>query len=208
MEIKQMDSYTFISHLLSLHLTPYYFSSFSPSLTLSPNLVVHYSSIIHYSSNCIKFSFQRKRLTIYDMGTALLAGNGLFHSWMLCLPMLIIVQSSYYNFIRLLLSTMFVLYFTKWSPYYKIYQIIQWLISLLRYRRVEKFCDKCERQLLQQLNNVNTMVKQTESSFLRTDSNPIDEQSKEVDSIKKPLPLRYLYITVNRRCPAEILRII
>ena len=115
------------------------------------------------------------------MGTALLAGNGLFHSWMLCLPMLIIVQSSYYNFIRLLLSTMFVLYFTKWSPYYKIYQIIQWLISLLRYRRVEKYCDKCERQLLQQLNNVNTMVKQTESSILRTDSTTLDEKSKEVE---------------------------
>ena len=99
------------------------------------------------------------------MGTALLAGNGLFHSWMLCFPMLIIVQSSYYNFIRLLLSTMFVLYFTKWSPYYKIYQLIHWMVTLVRFKRVEKFCEKCERQLFQQLNNPNT---QSKSKFVST----------------------------------------
>lgn len=126
------------------------------------------------------------------MGTALLAGNGLFHSWMLCLPMLIIVQSSYYDFVWLLLSTMFILYVTKWSPYYKLYQVVQWLTSSLRYRRVEKFCDKCERQLLQQLNNINTMMKQTDISLVRSESNSPEEQSKEIeDQIKSTkLPQR------------------
>ena len=95
------------------------------------------------------------------MGSTLLAGSGLFHSWMLCLPMLVIVQSSSYNFIRLLLSTMFILYFTKWSPYYKIYQTIHCLVSLLRYRRVEKYCDKCERHLSLQLNNSEESIPDT-----------------------------------------------
>ena len=97
--------------------------------------------------------FQVRGRSIYDFGSALLAGNGLFHSWMLCLPMLVIVQSSSYNFLRLFLSTMFILYFTKWSPYYKIYRVVHCLVSLLRYRRVEKYCDKCERHLVQQLNS-------------------------------------------------------
>ena len=113
------------------------------------------------------------------MGTALLAGSGLFHSWMLCLPMLIIVQSSYYNFIRLLLSTMFVLYFTKWSPYYKIYQYVHWIFTLLRYKRVERYCDKCERYLLQQLNASIVLAMQTEQSYGSKKSSPIHNTEKK-----------------------------
>ena len=38
--------------------------------------------------------------------------------------------------------------------------MIHWIICLLRYRRVEKYCDKCERQILQQLNNLDAIPKQ------------------------------------------------
>ena len=117
------------------------------------------------------------------MGTALLAGNGLFHSWMLCLPMLIIVQSSYYNFIRLLLSTMFVLYFTKWSPYYKIYQLIHWMVTLVRFKRVEKFCEKCERQLFHQLNNPYKQTKpKSVSTLLGLEGKESDIQDQRIDN--------------------------
>ena len=41
--------------------------------------------------------------------------------------------------------------------------MIHWIICLVRYRRVERYCDKCERQLLHQLNNTNTTVNANDS---------------------------------------------
>ena len=81
-------------------------------------------------------------------------GISYYRRWLLCLPMLAIVNStSGYSLISMVLTALFLLYFTKWSPYFKLYRAFAYLISLLRYRRVEKHCESCEQSLLLQLNS-------------------------------------------------------
>ena len=90
-------------------------------------------------------------------------GHYIDNRWLFILPMLAFVQS--YNgllnglFSNVLGSALLALasLLCYWAATHrhtgKIYKGLASLISLLRYRRVERHCDNCEQQLLEQLNS-------------------------------------------------------